>query len=317
MSFKIQPPTELPQDMLDQYRFVEKGFIEALQTLNPAVFEKSFKDWDKLHKEILISQPQSTRFHKGGELHNMAICKIYTHQTVDSLKFFLMAYIEDILSVPQESASTAPAAITLRDIFKLSDTDFKIIQESVENVISKKGVIQNPEDVLAYILKLKSYDEIENKAKKVTLFIKFEKYPSISQLPGELEERVFIGGDYESVYLLDAIIAPVVSLKLTPIIAAEFKTTPENIHNDALLLLHNCKYAIFDVSRKGGHMMEAERTLDYGTKTLFVCNKNEQSRVSEMLKSLGTKIDYFESRKELKDIIYNFFGVAPSPPPEQ
>jgi len=53
-------------------------------------------------------------------------------------------------------------------------------------------------------------------------------------------------------------------------------------------------------------MMEAERTLDYGTITLFVCNITEQPRVSAMLKSLGKnyEIHWFEKRKELKKHIF-------------
>ena len=63
--------------------------------------------------------------------------------------------------------------------------------------------------------------------------------------------------------------------------------------------------------------MEAERTLEYGTETLFVCNKREQTRVSAMLKSLGEKykIHWFENRKELKKHIYDFLPTEAEPSP--
>ncbi len=322
MSFKIQPPTELPQNLLDEYTVVEKRFIDALQIMDPALIENSYNHWNKLYHKILNTQPDGVRYHKGGEVHNMGACKIYTHQALESFHFFMMGYIEDLLSLPLETANNTPGAKTLRELFKLSEEEFKMIRECVEEVVSKKGIVQNPKDVLDSILNLRAYDELERKAKKVTLLVRYGRYSSISHLPEEWEKRVFIGGDYESVYLLDAIISPVREFGFTPIIAAEFKTAPENIHHDALLLLHNCKYAIFDVSSKGGHMMEVERTLEYETKTLFVCNKNEQTRVSAMLKSMGKDYDihWFENRWELKTHIYNFLqppDVLPSKPPEE
>lgn len=321
MSFNPKPPQELPKHLLDEYSIVEKEFIDAIQTMNPASLEKSFTSWEKLLNKVLEEQSAGMRYHKGGEVHNMGACKIYTQQTLEAFSYFLMGYVEDLLSLPLESANQTPGAKTLRDIFKLSEDEFKLIYSTVEKIIKEKSVIQNPKDVVDHISNLKIYNELEKKAKKVTLLIAYGKYPSISHIPGEWEKRVFIGGDYEAVYLLDAIIKPVLDFEFAPIIAAEFKSSPEDIHHDALLLLHNCRYAIFDVSSKGGHMMEAERTLDYGTETLFVCRENESANVSAMLKSLGRnyEIHFFKSRKELKDHIFNFLrpaGVEPSKAPE-
>ena len=310
MSFNYQQPTDLPQNLLEEYSLVEKKFIEALQIMDPAVLEESFNQWDSLYQKILEAQPKGVRYHKGGEVHNMGMCKVYAQQALESLK-----YIEDLLSLPLVSANNTPGAKTLRGFFKLSDNEFNVILRCVEDTIDKQGIVQNPRDVFSHIQELRQYNEIEKKAKQVTLFIKHGRYPSVSHLPGEWEKRVFIGGDYESIYLLDAIIAPVIEYGFIPILATEFKTADEDIHHHSLLLLHNCKYAIFDVSSKGGHMMEAERTLDYGTITLFVCNITEQPRVSAMLKSLGKnyEIHWFEKRKELKKHIFEFLPTEAMP----
>lgn len=315
MTFKLQSPLDLPPNLLEEYSIVEKTFIEVIQSMNPASLEASFNEWKSLFDKVLQNQAAGIRFHKGGELQNMGACKLYTGQTLEAFHYFILAYVEDLLSLDLDSANITPSARTLKEIFKLSDKELILIQDNIEIIINSKGIVQNPYDVLNLILQTRAYDDLEKKARKLSLSIEYNKYPSISHMPGEFENRVFIGGDYESVYLLDAIIIPVLEFGFTPIIAAEFKTDKHNIHHHALLLLHNCKYAIFDVSSKGGQMMEAERTLDYETETLFVCNKSGQSRVSAMLKSFGKnyEIQWFEDRKELKSIIYHFLPVQASP----
>lgn len=304
-----QIPKQLPPELLDEYTEVEKFFVSAVQpSADPSIIDDSFNRWKKLYEKILKSQPNDSRYHKGGEVHNMGVCKYYTLEVVDSLKYFLLGYIEDLLSESISSANQAPGASNLKNIFHLTDVEFTKIQKCVEDVIKDKGIVKDPQDVLKSFSELKMYEEIIKKVKKLPLLIRPDRYPSVSHLPDEWEQRVFIGGDYESISSLSLIIKAVVDFGLRPIIAMEFHSSPDKIHHDALLLLHNCKYAIFDVSGKGGHMMEAERTLDYGTLTLFVCKNNEAPRVSAMLKSLGDKyeIRYFDDRKELKKHIYDF-----------
>lgn len=304
-----QIPKQLPQGLLNEYSKVEKTFINAVQPgADLSVIEESFNLWKSLYEKIIKSQSDGIRYHKGGEVHNMGICKIYTLQMVEALPFFLLGYIEDLLSEDVNTANQAPGAMTLKNAFHLSDMELTKIQECVQDVIKKKGVVQNPQDVLNNFTQLKMYEELIKGVKKISLLIEPGKYSSIDDIPDRWEQRVFIGGDYESISSLDLIIRSVVDFGLVPIIAKEFKSSPERIHHDSLLLLHNCKYAIFDVSGKGGHMMEAERTLDYGTETLFVCNKKEAPRVSAMLSSIGEKykIHYFENRSELKKHISDF-----------
>lgn len=306
-----QIPKQLPQELLNEYSEVERKFINAVQPgADHLVIEESFNLWKNLYEKIIESQPDGVRYHKGGEVHNMGICKIYTLQMVEALHFFLLGYIEDLLSESVNTANQAPGAMALKNAFHISDMELTKIQECVQNVIKEKGVVQNPQDVLNNFTELKMYGELIKRVKKISLLIEPDKYSSIGDIPDKWEQRVFIGGDYESISSLDLIIRPVVDFGFVPIIAKEFKSSLERIHHDSLLLLHNCKYAIFDVSGKGGHMMEAERTLDYGTETLFVCDKREASRVSAMLSSLGEKykIHYFENRSELKKHISDFLG---------
>jgi len=276
MPFKIQPPLDLPKVLLDEYFEVEKEYINATQIQDPAYLEKSFKQWELLVNKITYQQPKNIRYHKGGEYHNMGACKYYTLQTLDAFHYILLAYIEDLLSLDLDSANITPAGKTLRS-FNLDGNDFILIQNCVEQMIKNNGIIQDPKIVIKQLLKLTAYVDLIKKVKKKTILIKIGLDRPISHIPGEWEKRVFIGGDYESIYLLDSIILNVREFGFEPIIAMEFKSNEENIHHDAMLLLHNCKFAIFDVSNKGGHLMEVERTLDYGTDTLFVCNNTRVS----------------------------------------
>jgi len=293
---------------LDEYSEVEKKFINALQVMDPSVIEDSFSLWEKLYKKIKKAQPKDVRYHKGGEVHNMGMCKYYTLQTMEAFHFFMLGYIEDLLSENVEVANKAPGGTNLKEIFKVSELEFKKIQQCLQDTVKKKGIVQDPQDILDCFSEFKMYEDLEKRVKKISLLIRPNRYPSVSHLPDEWEQRVFIGGDYESIYALDSIISPVVEFGFRPIIAMEFKTPQDRIHHDALLLLHNCKFAIFDISSKGEHMMEAERTLDYDTETLFVCKKEEEPRVSAMLTSLGKKyeIHWYTDRKGLKKHIFDF-----------
>lgn len=308
MSFNVQPPTQLPESLLKEYSGVERKFIEAMQIKDPSVIEESFDLWDKLYKKILQSQPKGVRYHKGGEVHNMGVCKIYTLQTFEALHFFLLGYIEDLLSATIEKANSAPGASTLQGFYKLSINELEVIQQCVENTIAQESLVQDPQRILNRFLELKTYADLERRVKKISLLIRPNHYSSISHLPGEWEKRVFVGGDYESIHALDSIISPVREFGFETIVAMEYASSKKSIHHDALLLLHNCRYAIFDVASKGGHMMEAERTLDYDTETLFVCKKSEEVRVSTMLSSLGKKyeIHWYKDRRELKKHIFDF-----------
>ncbi len=307
MDIKIQPPKQLSKELHDEYFEVEKTFVKALQIGDPSIIDESYNKWEKLHAKILAAQVIGTRYHKGGEFHNMRMCKYYTLQSTDAFRLFLLAYFEDLLSVNIKEANAAPAATNIKILGNVTDKEFEKIQEYVANEVKTTGTVQNPESVLQKISELRIYEAILKRVKKKSQLITPNKYTSISHLLGEWEKRVFIGGDYESLYSLDSIIVSVSEFGFIPIIAMEFKTPEDRIHHDALLLLHNCKYAIFDVSSKGGHMMEAERTLDYGTETLFVCNRSEETRVSEMLKSLGKQYElhWYKDRKELKNHILN------------
>jgi len=53
------------------------------------------------------------------------------------------------------------------------------------------------------------------------------------------------------------------------------------------MLLHECKYAIFDLSQEAGQLMEIERVRDYNVRTLAVYQAiGGEPKITEMLKAL-------------------------------
>lgn len=57
------------------------------------------------------------------------------------------------------------------------------------------------------------------------------------------------------------------------------------VYHKCLTLLHCCKYAIFDLSKHSGQLLEIERAPDYGVKTLAIWPKSMEEEISQMLKS--------------------------------
>jgi len=94
-----------------------------------------------------------------------------------------------------------------------------------------------------------------------------QKY-SIDSPPGNFGNRVFVGGNYRFGSLIDHIASAVSGCSFTPIVAAQFGIKRGTERESSLILLRQCKFAIFEVTLDGGHIGEIERALDYNTITL-------------------------------------------------
>lgn len=93
---------------------------------------------------------------------------------------------------------------------------------------------------------------------------------NINTIPGRYEDRVFVGGNYDSMPVLREIEKYAAQTHFTPILAYDCDMPVAFLHDYTLLLLHSCRYAIFDVTRPSGELMELERIKDYGTNALVV-----------------------------------------------
>lgn len=116
---------------------------------------------------------------------------------------------------------------------------------------------------------------------------------NLNKLLGTWQSRVFLGGSYKAGKrnLLNDFAEAVKNTGLVPIIADEYHVLENDIHDQTLLLLHSCQYAIFEASELSGALMEIERVRDYGTKTLILFQGTSIAdwEVSRMLTSFANK----------------------------
>ena len=155
--------------------------------------------------------------------------------------------------------------------------------------------------------------------KNISKCIDTETIPHSPQIPydpnkplGTIHNRVFVGGNYDFMPLLREICKTVSDNGYQPIFAYDFEVPKDEIHDHDLRLLHNCKYAIFEVSNPAGELMEIERVRDWRIATLLIyqirdkANPTPPPAVTSMLKTLKydrSIMEGFSSIEEMKEII--------------
>jgi hypothetical protein len=130
---------------------------------------------------------------------------------------------------------------------------------------------------------------------------------SMANIPGEPATRVFIGGNYrEQLAILLEMRRFVNSLPgWTAIFANDFDMPRERTREESLRLLHNCNYAVFDVTSDGGQFVEIEHAPQYSVDFLLVFNTMDPSapsKISAMLPKRREAIGY-QQLDELKHIV--------------
>jgi len=97
-------------------------------------------------------------------------------------------------------------------------------------------------------------------------------------LPGSRETRVFVGGNYEQMATCRDIRNAVFATgpALHPVLPYDDYQIPQGqVYDTDLRLLHNCAYAIFDVSVPAGQLFEIARAAEYKVQTLIVFQPKE------------------------------------------
>lgn len=305
-------PFKLPEGLQKSFQKEIEQFYILIQTKE---LDEAEKRWKRLYSEFLEYQTKhNRRLHKGGVLHNLGIIYFYKGKQGLAFRYFIYAFIEDVVSEHKKFAGfaeDAPAAINLLQIFKIRVSTLENIK-SLAIALYKKTRFNDPATIFDFKTKVKKSLQTATYKKRLE-FLDKEKYfqpkYNINTIPGGWSDRVFIGGNYEKMSNLIKISTYVASKQFTPIIASECQMFKSKIHDHTLRLLHACKYAIFDVSRDSGHLMEVERTLDYRTEVLLVYDDTTDPEFSAMVGSMGGqyKLHPFVSDKELKNHIDKFF----------
>ena len=155
--------------------------------------------------------------------------------------------------------------------------------DEIKNDQIIKDSILSKSNTIVYNEYIKLYKEGNNISDKIL---------DLEKMPGTLENRVFIGGNYDFMAILNQIKAIVDENGFVPILAFNFNFKNDNIHNYDIRLLANCKYSIFEVTKPEGDLMEIERAKDFQNHILLLyqvrdpSNRNMPPSITSMLSTL-------------------------------
>jgi len=309
------PDRSIPADLRRRIRRLESnGYIQ----LRLGSFVEAEATYNRIYQILFERQSTEDRpIHKGAPLHMRGNALLpQRNRLEDSLRSFLLAYIEDTFNVPlgsEAEADGSPAGRTLRQAFQLEENSLGILKGIA---LSKKneglwGEVRDPEQILEEFLS-------QRRPRRGQILSLCGQRPrvrvrrSVNQIPGEWERRVFIGGNYDNMWAIREIERVVQELGYQPIIALDFDIPEDLIRHHDLMLLHNCKWAIFEVTLGNGHLMEIERTNDYENEVLLLYNVRDERRecppsMSMMIRTFtrAEMLSYLDP-EELRRIISDF-----------
>lgn len=143
----------------------------------------------------------------------------------------------------------------------------------------------------------------------------------LEEIPGSYGERVFVGGAYDDLPDLREIEKYVTACGYVPIVAFDYEIPTEDsvplmdIHDMDVLLIHNCRFSIFELTHAAGQYNEVEWAVRMFSKpTLGVCKTREQgapsklisTMVEDLFKKHGQPIEFYARFQDLEDIIRKF-----------
>jgi len=173
------------------------------------------------------------------------------------------------------------------------------------------------EQALALIALSKLRDRLPGEISKVRMVsTRVPKY-DIDRLPGTLDNRVFVGGNYDYMPWLRLIRDIVKKCGFQPIFAWDFNVPYDQIHREDLRLLNNCRYAIFEETDPAGDLMEIERARDLEVRLLILFSIRDINspepppRLTSMLTTMKyphMELRGYSSLDELKKIITDWLG---------
>lgn len=308
----VAPDRSIPVDMIETIQQLQKeGYIN----LRIGKYQKSEELYRKELTILIEKQAEEDRpIHKGSPLHMIGVSLLFQEKLEESVRFFLLAYIEDTLNVAfklEAEADKAPAGVMLRDLFRIDPSFLNQIKEYV-SVLKEKRQWHNarkPEDILAEMAKKLNIDLRNLLALCAAKPVLIKKTP-IDPLPGAWQKRVFIGGDYDHLAILRDIQEVVMRSDFQPIFPYDFMVPKELIHHHDLMLLHFCRLGIFEVSNPAGQLMEIERAKDYDVDVILFYSDRDgpPHSMTSMLLTAGYHLEPYRDTPELKQKIKDWLA---------
>lgn len=308
------PP--LPEDEQTEFDEMAKAYSYLIHTHK---YDEALGVVQNLHTRMIDWQEKSgRRLHKGYPIHNIGYTLYLMNKTEEAPRYFLLAYIEDLLSADNaDEADLTPAGRTLIQGYKYDPGFIQLLKDITNGLKKSNKYPPHPEMILDEAIKEfvpRTRVEFKTTLGLITVppkAVKERPIRTFRNFDSEWEDRVFIGGSGGLIVEFNQIRNIVKQLGYDPIVAVEFDMPKEmTVYRKCLLLLHNCKFAIFDLTEQKGQLLEVERTTDYGVKTLLVWQRYKDDTITQMLKSSlherGFKADTYENFDELEGIIGKF-----------
>lgn len=302
----IEPVTPLPPELEQKFN----GMALANESLMLSQrYDEARKGFQQIYEMLLEEQPAGARYHKGYPLHQIGMTFLLAGKSPDALRYFILAYVEDLLlqkEGEEDKADKMPASKNLRGVYKVPESALGQLKDMVRRRKKMGEFVRDPNII---------FDELA-RGRPVPEVAKPTETPDVSEekrKPGKFESdwesRVFLGGSYLKHYSeINQIKKVCKELGYDPVIAFEFETPDGKIHHHALMLLHECSKAIFEVTEHVGQLMEIERLRDYQVETLIVCQVN--APLSEMLEALlrsqGYEVKRYSRPEELEKLVRDF-----------
>jgi hypothetical protein len=304
----IEPVAPLPPDLNQRF----EGMALANQSLMLAQrYDEARRGFQEIYELLLKEQPTGARYHKGYPLHQIGMTFILAGKAPDALRYFILAYIEDLLRQKEgeeDKADEMPASKNLRGVYRVRESALDQLKDIVRHKKKMEEVIRDPSIIFDELARGRPTPEV---AKPTETPDVSEKRRKPGKFESDWERRVFIGGSYQKHYSeINQIKKICKELVYDPVIAFEFETPDDKIHHHALMLLHECSKAIFEVTEHIGQLMEIERLRDYQVDALIVCQVN--APLSEMLVALlgseGFEVERYSRPEELDRLVRGFLA---------
>lgn len=313
----VKPDRSPPQDIIENIRKTE---LIAISEYNLRNFERSIQMYNEILELMYQTQIKINRpIHKGAPLHMIGINYNGMNNHSEAIRYILLAYVEDTLNADYENEDEADNSPAGQMMMNYYGVNVKLLNDIKLAVREKKrqgewAEIIRPELIFEKI-KLRIKQGIISSGESPRIQIQpMVQTPTQHPFgfPQPWEDRVFVGGSYHThMHVLRYIEQLIRALNFTPIIAFDVDINPERTHHHTLLLLHTCKYAIFDVSNPAGQLMEIERTIDYQNEVLLLHSTLSEGGgpspyVSSMLRTMKIRMEGYSNLEDIAPIIRDF-----------
>jgi hypothetical protein len=294
--------------------------IQAVSLIFSGEFSQAELSFKKLYSKIRKREnrlPEGKRFHKGDILYWWGFSLIFqksSNKVSEGYEKLLLAYIEDLLDYPNFSeANKAPAYKALKSSKVIGKSLLDLVQYQVKRIREK---YETPKDPTAVLKPLgdETQEALEQPPELSLKQIKPALHEWLNK-KGPKEKRVFVGGNYRNIAILNFINKVVSDIDFVPIMAIHFPETSKQsyekmIHDASIEMLSECSFAIFEVTFSNGHLMEIERVKDFpNLKTILVYQTTKHGAkpiITSMLMSKAFKKKGYRNFTELTAEINSF-----------